>query len=205
MRNFDPVSTGAARPSVRRMARWMLRALMLTAITCFACGFTAQKTATPSATPRQETAGMTAQATPANPETALGARCYGGRVSRWGNEDCPPEAIPPYWDKRAEKRDNGRSPRAMSGANILLLILGIAAIGGLIYWLKPAPPAAAEFCIPQAEKDKLLAEINNAFTMARGEATAANIPGALPLLKLAENAVKGAVNKMKTCDPCAKK
>jgi hypothetical protein len=214
MRDNEPIKARPALPSISRVVRRLLpalsparhlsRALIFATVACFACGFTVQKT------PEQtETAGAAVAPATEQIDTLSTAYCYGERKPGRDYRNCPPEKV--YRDRRAyrEYRDYGdrrdyqekRQEKSRSSIPfIIATIVIIAAISALIYWLTPSP-STPDFCIPQAEKDKLLAGITDAFVAARGEATAANLPQALPLLKLAENGAKGAVNKIPVCKP----
>jgi flagellar basal body-associated protein FliL len=218
MRDNEPNTARPALPSNWRMVRKLLlslnpagrlsRILIFTAVICITCGFTVQKTAE-----QTETAGAAAAPVQEQIDTISTVNCYGERKPGRDYRNCPPGQT--YRDRRAyrEYRDNGDSreyrdyrPKREEKSRITIpfivaTIVIIGAIAGLIYWLTPPAAPAAEFCIPQAEKTKLVADIAAAFVAARGEATAANILEALPILKLAENGVSGAVNKIKVCPP----
>ena len=214
MRDNEPIKARPALPSISRMVRRLLpslnparrlsRVLIFATVACLACGFTAQKT------PEQpETAGAAVAPPTEQIDTLSTVNCNGDRKPGRDYRNCPPEQN--YRDRRVyreyreynERRDYREKREEKSRITIPFIvatIIIIAAIAGLIYWLTPTP-VATEFCIPQAEKTKLAADIAAAFVAARGEATAANILEALPLLRIAENGVNGAVNKIKVCPP----
>jgi hypothetical protein len=207
MLEFEPFRAGAARPSVwrvvsgllpaSRLPRRMIRLFAVAAIASFACSFTAQK---PAEQPQSPPASAAPAQAPASIGTVTRINCYDeGRRGRY-DRDCyqEPESEPEYQDNP----EKSKKTAFRDGIRLLLVTLVMAAlVGALIYFIRLPAPKVDEWCIPPEKKAQLAADIAAAFTLARSEATAAGITKALPLLRIAETGVTGAVNKLKVCDP----